>query len=269
MSALPGRLGPIKTGRLAGGLLASARVLPATYDEWRQGINFNTGCNPDGTGLIGCVDPEDATDKNISDIGVVEEFSPFLAYSGRSCSTWVSSEELIEAASQGLESTISKAFATQLQLGTVGTNPSLNSTATDITPGGGPVDLVNTFSGLVQAICECGINDLTFHVNLRAIPFLLERQIVKWDADSGTWKHGPYTVSADCYGTVGPGEDEENVDGSEVWVYVTGPIEVGIGDAQPVEGLDVQVNGKLELVERLGILRFDTCCVYAAKAELF
>lgn len=255
-------------GRLAGGIIASSRVLPASFDEWRQGINFNTSCNPNGTGLTGCINPDDPFDKTISQLGDVAEFEPFLAYSGRECSTWVTSQELLDAASQGLEATISHAFATQLQTGQIGSNPSLNSSATDITPVS-PVDIVNTFSGLVQAICACGINDITFHINLRAIPFLVERHIVTWDSISGNWKHGPYNVSADCYGSVGPDDSEEAEDGSEVWVYVTGPVEFAVGDLVQTEGLDVAVNGKSELVERLGILRFDPCCVYAAKAVLF
>lgn len=270
MSVLPGRLDPIVTGPLAGGLLAASRPLPASYDQWRQGISFNSSCNGPA-GLAGCINPDDAVDKTITPIGDPAVFEPFMAYSGRSCSTWMESGDILDLAQQGLDATLSSAFALQLQNGTIGVSPSLNSTATDITPTT-PTDVTNTLSGLISAICSCGISNVMIHVNLRAIPFLVERRLVNWDASAGIWRYGPYPVSADCYGVVGPedtGGNSEPDDGSAVWMYVSGMVETAISDELSLEGLDVAVNGKSELVERLGILRFDPCCVYAALAELF
>lgn len=268
MSTLPGKLGPITTGRLAGGLLAASRPLDATFNNWRQGINFNPNCSSQ-YGLYFCTDPDDAVDKDaINPVAEPIVFDPFIAFQGRSCSTWMTTEDLLDLARRGLESTISSAFARQLQTGIAGVQPSLNSEATDITPGGGAVNLVNTLSGLVSASVECGISDLVFHGNVRILPFLLNLRLVNWDHAEKLWKMGPWPFVLDNYGPTGPGNVDEETDGSTAWVYVTGPIEVATGPEMNIEGLDVRFNEKTELVERLGILRFEPCCVQAALACL-
>lgn len=271
MTVLPGRLNPIQTSRLKGGILAAARPLDADYDTWRQGVSFNSSCNPT-PGLTGCINPADAVNKDIAAIGDPNVFEPFLAYSGRECSTWMRSEDILLLAQQGFDATISTAFALQLQTAPVGASPSLNSEATDLTLESGSVDITNSLSALMQATCECGMSDLVIHVNLRAIPFMAERHLIWWDLNTGVWRYGPYTISADCYSSTGPesaGTPDEPEDGSAVWMYVTGPVEYALGPQVEIEGQTERQNQRSELVEALGILRFDPCCTYAILAGLF
>lgn len=268
MSLLPGKLPPIEYGRLVGGVLAASDTLPASLDQWRQGVTFTPACNP-GHGLAICVDPGDAGDKTIDGVTAPAVFSPFIAYSGKECSTWIESSELRHLARIAFDAQISEAFALQLQTDAAGSgNPSLNNSATDVTPGDGPSSVVATFSGLINAACECGISDIVFHVPLRAVPFLLNARLIKWDPDTKTYRHGPYKVIADCYGEIGPNDVSAQEDGSDAWFYVSGPIQTALSDPLELEGLHVAQNYQSELVEHLAILRFDPCCVQAARACL-
>lgn len=269
MSTLPGRLNPITTGRLAGGLLASARPLSGGINDWRQGITFTSLCSS-GHGVSHCVDPEDAVEKDINGVSEALTFDPFIVYNGVTCSTYSTTEELLDLARRGLESTISGTYARELQGDALDsqTNPTLNSEATDITPAGGPSDLTSTLSGLVSASVECGMADLVFHANVRILPYLLRDNLVEWSEAEQIWKVGPWAFSLDDYQPTGPGGFVPAEDGSEAWVYVTGPIEVAFGAEIDIDGVDVLENERVVLAERLGILRFDTCCVQAALACL-
>ena len=273
---LLGKLPPIQTtGRLRGGLLSGARPLPATFDQWRQGINFNSDCGAGVSYDTRCVtSPLDtnAAEKTIATVGDVIEMAPFTMYSGSECSTWMDQDELLALARSGFARGESRAFALELQSNASGEGPniSLNSEATDITPGGGPSDVTNTLSGLTSVVCDCTMNDLYLHSHVRAIPFLMERDLIEWDPQSGHYRHGPYPFLFDCYDAEGPGAVSEPVDGSAVWIYATGPIEIAVSEeADTSHAPAVRTNQDLALVERLGILRFDPCCVYAALAELF
>lgn len=263
---------------MRGGLLSVARPLPADFNTWRQGINFNQECGGD-VGYSLCIpvpSPPDtledvAVEKTIGTVGPVVEFAPFMLYRGSECSTWFDTDELLRMARDGYVRGASKAFARQLQVDASGSgNPSLNGNAVDITPGGGAVDVVNTISGLIASICDCGMNDLVLHMHLRAIPFLMERDLIKWDMDAGHWRHGPWPVVFDCFDPVGPGAVAEPIDGSEIWMYATGPIEIAAGpEVRAPHDSYTRTNEQIELVERMGMLRFDTCCVQAALGRLY
>lgn len=273
---LLGRADPIVTGGLKGGLLSVARPIPGSV-EWEQGVNFNSDCGTD-VGYSVCFDPEDATDKNISTVGDGVEFTPFMLYHGTECSTWLDTAELLALARSGFVRGESAAFARQLQSDAAGTgNPSLNNVAS-VLPG--TADVVNVLSALISAVCECGFGDVVFHTNIRALPFLKERHLVHWEDGSAEfqggptetpgWYFGPYKFDFDCYGATGPGDVDEEEDGSNVWIYATGPIEIAssqelVAPGQPT----VRTNVALQLVESLNILRFDPCCVKAALAVLF
>lgn len=275
MSILPGRLGPINGGRLRGGILSAANALPAELDVWRQGISFNPACvDTSQSRLWTCTDPDEATDKPSDAVNAPVVFEPFMVWSQRDCSTWMPPAELEELARIGLDRTLSQGVALQLQTNSLGdTSPSLNSTATDITPVT-PVDIVNTLSGLIgTAVCDCGLAELIIHAPIRSLPFFIERQLVEWDEVMGVWMMGPHVMSFDCYSEEGPGESgSTDPDGSEIWIYVTGRIEWAIGPAEVVgrpESIIVRTNEALSLIEHLAILRFDPCCVLAAKAVIF
>lgn len=266
MSVLPGKLPPVSTGRLPGGLLSAARELPASFDQWRQGVSFNSHLSTT-RGYHECVNPEDAEDKDIDTVGDVLTFDPFLIYSGRECSTWMDAGELLDLAKRGMEATISGDFAVQLMDPQVGDNEGLASSAT-VLSGGDPLDIVSAMSQLTTAACDCGVNDLTFHVNLRVVPYLLEKRLINWTGEN--WKYGPWTVSADCYSEdVAPGEEEAPEDESETFIYVTGPVEIAVATSEETQGVQVATNEQLQLVEHLAILRFDSSCVKAARVQLF
>lgn len=276
MSILPGRLGPISGGRLRGGILSAAKALPAQYDEWRQGVSFNSACvDTSDPRLWYCVDPssEGLSNKVADNVGSPVTFEPFMVYSERDCSTWMDQSELEELARIGLDRTLSQGIALQLQTNPLGSSSeSLNSVANDITPAT-PVDIVNTIAGLIgTASCDCGLSDVLLHAPLRSLPFFIERRLVEWDEARGVWHMGQYDISFDCYSEVGPGDVSTPLDGSQIWIYATGPVEWSIGPAEVAgrpDSIVVRTNNALSLIEHLAILRFDTCCVVAARAEIF
>lgn len=256
---LSGKLPPINTGRLAGGLLAAARQLPT--DQWTQGVTFLSNCENGHSTQI-CVDPEDAEDKTLGSLVEPVNFAPFLAYTGRECSTWITTEDLLSLAQAGLEATISGTFAQQLQTGGLNTaNPSLNDSAEDI---GGGSGIVDTLSALLFAATDCGLNDLVFHANVKILPYLLELNLLIWDGS--VYRLGPYPFVLDLYGDTGPGDVDST--GQQAWIYVSGPVEVAVGPLQEDSGITVATNEKVALAERLAILRFDPCCVKAALVDL-
>lgn len=274
MSILPGKLGPIDGGRLRGGILSAASSLPAGA-QWRQGVTFSSACvDMSDPRLRYCVNPEDATDKPSDAVGEPIVFEPFLVFSQRDCSTWMEPSELEELARIGLDRTLSQSVALQLQTNVLSadgqSSPSLNSEAV-VVPG--DADIVNTISALLSAaVCECGLTEIVIHAPLRSLPFFIERQLVEWDESRGVWSMGPHTMSFDCYSEIGPGEVQTEEDGSEIWIYVTGPVEWAIGPADVVgrpDSIIVRTNEALSLIEHLAIVRFDTCCVRAAKAVIF
>ena len=270
MSVLPGRMAPIPVGRLRGGLLSAARSLPASFDEWRQGVGFWSNCQSD-VGLSVCVEPAEAPTKLVADDTEGSlVFEPFVTYAGRECSTWVDEDELRERARNGFDAQLSAAYAQQLQADAagIGDGQNLNAVANDITPN--PLaDITNTLSGLISAIqCDCKVTDVTIHAPRRTIPFFVERRLVKWNSDTARYEMGDVVFSFDCYSETGPGEaGEAALD--EAWLYATGPIEVDLApDNTELVGTTHQRNERSVLVERLAILRFDPCCVTAAKAQL-
>lgn len=263
--SLPGKLNPIEAGGLRGGILTVARDLPATFDEWRQGVVSLDECGD--SGLTTCVDPATAPDKTVNSLSGTVAFDPFIAYHSKECSRWLDEGLLADMTRRGMERGLSKQVALQLQTDAAGTgNPSLNSTAVDITPGGGPEPVVNTLAGLLEAACDCSLGDLVLHVPLRALPMLLKENIVEWNESAGMYMLGHHPVSVDCYSSTGPGAVVAGP--QEGWFYVTGPIEVAFGDAIQF-GNDVDAtNVDRNIVERLSIVRFDTCCVQAAIAQV-
>lgn len=281
MSTLPGTLGPIGSGRLRGGILSAARPLPSGA-EWRQGLTFNPVCLTGDDRLWFCtdvVDPEGEESQPVKNLDAVTApvvFDPFLAYAESECSTWISRDDLLALARQGFDRTLSAGFAAQLQSNPLSAqgnqSPSLNSVGTEIA-GSGTADISNTLSALISnAICDCRQTDLLIHAPIRALPFFVERELVEWDDSRSIWHMGPYDFSFDCYSETGPDDVDTAVDGSEVWLYVTGPVEYAVGpEVVPTleHSLTARTNDQLALVEHLAALRFDTCCVLAARARVF
>lgn len=211
--------------------------------------------------------------KNGDNAGAVASFDSFITYAYTDCSTWMQRAELGELAQEGFDRLLSRGIASQLQSNPVGNNsPSLNSVASDITPAT-PADIVNTLSGLIGAAeCDCTSTEVIIHAPLRAIPFFVERDIIEWDESRGQWHMGPYYFSFDCYSETGPGDVDTNADGSEIWLYATGPVEWSIGPAETPNEHDSIVpptNDQTYLIEHLSVLRFDPCCVTAARAVIF
>lgn len=273
--ALPGRLGPIGEGRLRGGILSAARPLPAGAN-WRQGVAFNPVCID--TSVLrrrGCEDPEDATTKDSDPVAEPVEFNPFLVHAMTDCSTWMEPANLEQLAMMGADRIVSQTIAQQLQDNVVpGSNsPSLNSVA-DVITGATPQDIVNTVSALTDAmICGCAHTELVIHAPLRSFLFFKERQIIELNTSTGAWEIAPNIVmSFDCYSETGPDDLDTALDGSEIWLYATGPVEYAIGEQEVVgrpDSITVRTNEAVSLVEGLAIVRFDPCCVKAAIATIF
>lgn len=262
--SLPGKLFPVETGRLRGGILSAARSLPATYNEWRQGVTFNQECGASGVAI--CVDPGAATDKTTNSIADPVEFDPFLVYHSKECSTWMDQDDILDMARRGFERGLSKQLALQLQDDISGTgNPKLND-GVDLTPGGGPVGIVATLCGLLDAAADCELSDLVIHAPHHALPAFLTSNLVEWDDAGSVWRIGPHRLSVDGYGTSGIGAVVAAAD--ESWIYVTGPVEWALGEELELDAIKAPTNEAIALVERLAMLRFDPCCVFGAIAQV-
>lgn len=263
MSALLGKMPPVSVGRLGGGLLAAAR--PLATEQWEQGVNFNSHVVA-ATAPLYCQNPSAATEKTIGEVGSVIEFLPFLIYSGMECSTWMDTNELLELARLGLANSESAVFARQLQQDDASsTNPGMADTADVLAPATG---VVQAFSRLLAGVSDCGVvGEIVFHVPLRALPYLMEKQLVRFE--DGLWRHGPFVVVADLYDEdiVPAGEAALTGDESDAYFYATGPIEIAVGPVIEPSAISARTNESVALAERLGILRFDPNCVKAVRVD--
>jgi hypothetical protein len=246
---------------MPGGLLSVARRLPAGSD-WRGGITFTPQCGTT-SGRWSCTT---AGEKDVSDKPDPQRFDPFLIHSGARCSGAPVMDDLQELVRGELTRASSGWMAEELVLSDpdVG-NLDLSTAATDITPLDGldpaPTSLKNSIAGLLSAASECGAGEVMLHVPIVTLVYLIDLGL-EW-RDGHYWL-GAIPVSVDKYPPLGG----VAIDDSEAWLYLTRPVEFEITPIGEIEfnHFTGRLNEAVLVGERLAVLRFDPCCVYAIRA---
>jgi hypothetical protein len=236
--------------------------LDLPLSDWNQGVSFPTGCS-EGYGSGQC---EIGGFSGAANGLPGATFEPYNIYTNPQSCDPLSVEALRTAVLSNLERITSSEIAS-LFVSSGGVNPEVVTDALDITPGT-PSGFAATFQGIIQEMASQGIFEVWIHVPLGYETYLLRDGIIEWDADSGTYKMGPHTIVVDQYPNVGPGNvPPPVVDGSQVWVYGTGPMELGLTDPELIVNTTVAANTTLVRGERLSLLIFDPCSFVAAVAQ--
>jgi len=162
------------------------------------------------------------------------------------------------------------AISNELDTGAMSGNPSLISTAVDISSGAA-IPIVSALSALIRARVNRGLGGIaTAHVPAWLVPSLADH----YQLDDAGAAHaggilrispGPgYTgFSPTSSGHVAPPVGEG-------WIYITGPVEYEVGPitTQPDQDHQQRLTNRVEVYsERAGILRFDPCGVFAIRAK--
>lgn len=248
-------------------------------DDWPEGVPVVLGITPLGgefepVGWTIATDTEDpvpetpVATKVRGTVGDGASFDSFLLYYDLECDGghgWESLEELVQL---GLTAGDSAAMAREIHANLSGNgNPSLQSTAVDVTLDAGAQPLEQSLQGLLAKVADCDMGELTIHVPVQALPAFLAQQLVVWDGTR--FKHGPFDVIFDAYPNVGPevaDNDEPDPETGEVWIYATGLVEREQDREIRTHFLEHRLNRRVQRAERLAIVRFDPCCVTAVKA---
>lgn len=279
-----------------------------TEDDWKVGVELTpparntvhlwdaTGCNDEGYAL----DDHDASaalaEKEVGGVAEGFKFYPGMIVAQAECTVGGSVSSIgniiLENAQADLDRNAWRAaeailhgMAPVLHPGGLERNPSLNNYGIDPDPTGpsdptlpdgfdasAPGDLKGTLQGLLDSVCDCAKSDLTFHVPVAFLPYFLADGIVRWDAAAEGYFFGSHEVSFGCYPNQGPQAVEDAnptaTDGTEVWIWTTGPVYVEFGQDQVLGEVTRRQNLYTAIVERPVLVAFDPVCVYAAKARV-
>lgn len=271
MSNLLQPVGAIRVEAPRVSLLTVARTLPAGT-EWRAGVShLPNGCSP-ATAHPNCdVDPGPVTKCAPLSNGRAD-FESFLFYVPDGCDVApFYAEDWNARGEEALKAYSPWALSHELDTGDATGNPSLRSTAVDLS-GVGAVDVVTAFSTLIRARVERGMGGVaTVHVPAWLIPAVDDHYLLDDSAASNSGglvrvSPGPgYTgVSPDSSGNVVPGPGEG-------WIYITGTVEYELGpvSSEPSQEQQQRLTNNVEVYsERAGIVRFDPCGVFAVRAKV-
>lgn len=260
----------------AGSLVKSALRLPSDV-EWtdRSGVEYLPEACGTAQRFLYCDDGHpDKVDAVVAD---ALQFRPFVIYYPDGCGTLaIRPEEWEQRAIRGLSSSESSALALELNSSYQGVNPDLLNTAVDISPVI-PNQIPQTILGLIHSMVDCGYSgDITFHAPAWTLPIFLEdTQVI---LVNGVYKLGHHTVIFDAgYTNQNPTIiDEGNAVASDgtAWIYATTPVEYAFAEVlaygvdESKKGNSARQNATYVVAERAAIVRFDTCCVFAALASV-
>lgn len=252
-------------------LLTVARRLPSGTD-WRSGVSFlPNGCSP-AVNFPTCeVDPAPPT-KCVPNFQPRAEFDSWPIYVPDGCNEkpfWI--QDWRGRAFEALEAYTPWALSRELDDGAMSGNPSLRSTAVDIT-GAGAVDVVTAVSSLLRARVEQGFAGVgLLHVPAWLIPPMYDRYLLEGNGPILTTCGGLARVSpGPGYTGVSPDSSANLVPGpGEGWVYITDPVEYEISSPVllPDDPDDQQHRtNNIELyAERMAIYRFNPCGSFAVR----
>lgn len=268
---------------------------------WRTGIAWTPmSCHPSSV-WPRC--PEPGREKQPAD-GLTSPTGTdvFAVYTPLNCE-WVTDSSRLDQAVQDLVE-VHSAFAAARALwfgeglpdevnvnGVATPVPTLRDTADDVSINGAAAPIEDVFAILLALHEDCtgGNGGATLHVPTVAIPSVLGASdggvLARREGDtyrgpgSSVVSPGPgYPHGASTTGPGGNGPATGNPDeyqgnpADEVWVYVTGPVEYALGPIEVLPPEDAERRGFYRTNrydvwgERLAIVRFDPCCVFAALA---
>lgn len=258
-------------------LLTVSRLIPGGFDAWRDGVTWQANSCNRSQGWSDCTDESRATEKCDPPDAVIPEFRPWTIYVPDGCSTTPKGKatsysqrtsEVLEAYSAGA---VSRELATAEF---APSNPSLEKAALlAVNPSPGALDILDAVQLLIQARITAGYYGVhVLHVPMWMIPGLDANYLLN---AAGRAVMGNVLVSP------GPGYPGRNPDSEgaptdpapgEGWLYISGPVEYGLGPVmapqEPEETIDRRLNTMLAIAERMAIVRFDTCGVFAINAKV-
>lgn len=252
-----------------GGLIAVASRFPEG-SLWEQGAQYiPEGCVTPITGPI-CIDPY--PEKPDNDPAEPLDFQPFMIIADDGCNDpWADADEHYDRATRHLDMAQSNLIAKELLDSSVG-NPSLQSTAVDVS-GGGANNWTAALAALFYNMNNAGyVGDVTVHIPPWLEPAALASRAAFHDVPTGITYSGnnPFAVDSGYSGLIGPGGAAAGAAGGVAgWVYATGPVEYDIGPllTDIAASADNATNSRYAIAERPAIVRFDTCHVFATLVE--
>lgn len=254
-------------------ILTSASPLPegvASFDRWRGGLSQrNVYGARSGVWPVGCVTEGD---KGLDDTSGVSEFQPFGVYVSHGCDGKADPATYTAEASAALDAKLAFHVARELWTGSVSGNPSLQDNGSLVTTGAEPV--VYAADLLIDAFLnETSGARPTLHAPIVAVGPLIAAGYMERVGDRLVTPHGYTVVTGPGYpgsGAWGP-TGADPADPGEAYMYVTGTVELGLGDVQVLDagaGIGARQNLVNVVVERLVMLRFPPVPVFAALASV-
>lgn len=275
-------------------ILTSARPLSDSTD-WSSGVSWSpAGCIP-SFAWPRC--PGTPTDKELGEgLGAAVSVDPFWVYTPISCD-WVTDGDRVAGPAADLTEAHTAAkvsAALWMGEGLADGALSLRHVAQDVSIGlGGASDLDDVVAALLANYERCtgGSGGATLHIPSVLIPGALggipgggrvawpEGNFYRGPLGSVVspgpgYPHGASTEGADGHGPlVDPGPPAVYAGNAidEAWVYVSGPVEWAASTVQVLpdeeaERRNLRLNRYEVWAERMAIVRFDPCCVFAALA---
>jgi hypothetical protein len=254
-------------------LLTSADPLPAevaSYDRWRSGLAARELHTM--TGGLWEVDCVVETDKSGIQEESISEFVPVAVYTHHGCNGRVDADEYRSEATAVLEAKLAFALGSELWTGSVTGNPSLQSTAVDIGAFLGSQPVGVGFSALTEAFSQASAGTMgTIHVPYTVLHELTLNNLVVRKGNRLETIIGQTVIPGPGYPSTtntAPTDSEEPAAGT-YYIYITGPVQVGLGPTI-VTGTQTDSVGdyaRQNLVEfyaeRQAIYRFPTTPVFA------
>ncbi len=258
-------------------ILTSADPLPASvasFDRWRTGLaQRNLYGVAGGSWQVDCI----TDDKAALNENTTNEFFPVAHYIHHGCEGRVDAEAYKAEALAILDQSTPYLLANELWTGATSGNPSLQSTAFDLTPfvGSG----LSYFDAAIVLIGALEANSrgakAFLHVPQGVLYDLIDRVFVTRQGNKFVTANGHIVIPGPGYpsnGTTGPtGSDDAAV--GQAYLYVTGCVEVATHTSFVIGTDDNSVGGyaRQNLVEfyaeRQTIYRFPTTPVFALLAD--
>jgi hypothetical protein len=252
-------------------LLTSARPLPPEvrdYDKWRAGLSHRSTQTIAADARAICV----TGDKVARDeTAAIPEFLPFDAYVVHGCDGFVDEAQYRREAVDALEDRL--AWIIGRELWTSGESPSLQSVGQDIGGNGGVISVANYLIANMEEATKGG--QVFLHVPSLAAGLLVRDGYVNRSGNRLLTGSGHVVVPGPGYpfspGDWGPTASTPSASG-QVWMYATGPVEVGVTEQAVVTDVGRGTAARMNLFEvyatKQAIVRFDIDYVFAAVADV-
>jgi hypothetical protein len=281
-------LAPILPSAPEVSLVTSARQMDGlNEDAWVRGVSFSGDlfCMDVG-GWERCVDEADTIDGSYTDgSGAPSTFKPWTVYAAWECTSAAPEayRDAIRAARATLDAKLPHAVARELWTGATSGSLSLQSTAVDVTGGGGAIDAVTTAQTLIANFEDCVQGAQAFlHVPSVLMEQLYDHTYVTRVGARLLTPTGHVVVPGPGYpnapGAWGPEASGGPIEvaAGEAAMYVTGPVELAFSDVDEDQShatRDVipgatfgRLNRSAIYVHRDALFRFPPCCVFGAVA---